>query len=235
MNILGFIPARGGSKGIPRKNLLKIGDDTLIELAVKSSKESKLLTKTIFSSDDDEMIEVAKAAGCEAPFKRPSDLATDKASNNSALKHTINWLQEKDNWHPDIVVILQPTTPFRRGHHIDGTINILLNSKSDAAITVTKFGYPPYWSLKMDNNNRLKNIIKDGNLYTTRQETPQAYRPAGLAYSLKTDFLYKLNTLLPSGDTRGYMVDSMYSINIDTWADYEYAKLIWKNQKFQSL
>jgi CMP-N,N'-diacetyllegionaminic acid synthase len=223
MNILGVIPARGGSKEVPRKNLLKIGDDTLIELAVKSSKESKLLSRTIFSSDDDEMIEIAKRADCEAPFKRPSELATDKATNFSVLQHAVNWLHEKDNWHPDILVILQPTTPFRRGHHIDGTINLLLNSKSDAAITIKEPDYSPFWMYKVDKKKRIENLIEGGNKFTRRQDAPVVYQPAGMVYAFKSELLKEIDTLFPFKDTRGYLVSKEDAINIDSYIDYKVA------------
>ena len=107
MNILGIIPARGGSKEVPRKNLLKIGKKSLIELATNSAKTSELLTRFLLSSDDDEIIKEGKKVGCPVYFKRPSDLATDKSSTFSVIKHTVSWLEENENWKPEIIVILQ--------------------------------------------------------------------------------------------------------------------------------
>ena len=230
MNILGVIPARGGSKEIPRKNLLKIKNKTLIELAINSASESKMLTKTIFSSDDAEMINVANGAECEVPFIRPKELASDKASSFLVLDHAVKWLAKNEKWSPDIIVLLQPTTPFRQGHHIDGVIKLLLDTEADAAITVRKPDYPPYWMLEMDSKKRLKNLINAGNEYTRRQDTPKAYQPAGMVYAFKADLLSEINTLFPFKDTRGYLVSSEEAINIDSILDYTLAKVIVENQ-----
>ena len=135
MNILGVIPARGGSKEIKNKNLLKLNNKTLIEIAIKNSNNSKLINKLVFSSDSKKLIKEAKKFKIDIPFVRPKKLATDSASSFSVLKHAINFFEKKYNWTTDIVVLLQPTTPFRTGKIIDQTINILLRNKNiDAAL-----------------------------------------------------------------------------------------------------
>ncbi len=224
MNILGIIPARGGSKELPNKNLLKIGGKSLVELAIRSSRESKLLTRTILSSDSKKIIDEAKKFSCEVPFRRPSKLATDSASTFSVLIHSVEWLEKNKNWKTDIVVLLQPTTPFRAGHHIDGVIKLLFSSKADAAITVTKPSYSPYWMVKLEKDNQIKSLIKDGNKFIRRQDTPEVYQPAGMVYAFKKEILYKMkNTLLPFQDTRGFVIKKEEAINIDTRFDYETA------------
>ena len=175
MNILGIILARGGSKEIPRKNLLKIGGKTLVELAIQSANESKYLSRTIFSTDDDEIFDVAIKAGAYAPFKRPAKFARDNSSSFSVVKHAVGWLETNEKWITDIVVILQPTTPFRRGSHIDAAIEILLKQDADAVITVKKPDYPPHWMVELDVNHKLTNLIEGGNKFLRRQETPEVY------------------------------------------------------------
>lgn len=233
MNILGVIPARGGSKEVPRKNLLKLGGKTLIQLAVESANESNLLTRIILSSDDDEIIEEGKKAGCPTPFKRPSELATDNASTFSVLKHAVDWLGQKEQWKPDILVILQPTTPFRRGRHIDGVLDLLIKTKADAVITIRKPDYPPHWMIKSDKEKKLTNLIKDGNQYKRRQDTPEVYQPAGLVYAFNTELLYEIDTLFPFKDTRGFFVTREEAINIDTYLDYQLANLLIKDKKLK--
>ena len=110
MDILGIIPARGGSKEVPRKNLLKLGDKTLIELAFESTKRSKFLTRTILSTDDDEIMKVGEQCGCEVPFKRPKELAQDNSTTLSVVRHAVDWLKNRQKWSADIIVLLQPTT-----------------------------------------------------------------------------------------------------------------------------
>jgi len=233
MNILGIILARGGSKEVPRKNLLKIGGKTLVELAIQSANESKYLSRTIFSTDDDEILDVAIKAGAYAPFKRPAKFARDNSSTFSVVKHAVGWLETNEKWITDIVVILQPTTPFRRGSHIDAAIEILLKQDADAVITVKKPDYPPHWMVELDLNHKLTNLIQGGNKFLRRQETPEVYQPAGLVYAFKYNLLSSMDTLLPFGDTRGLVVSESEAINIDTLMHYELAKIYHKkNEQF---
>ncbi len=231
MNILGIILARGGSKEVPRKNLLKIGGKTLVELAIQSANKSKLLTRTIFSTDDNEILNIAVNAGAYAPFIRPKNLAQDNSSTFSVVKHAVEWLELNEEWTTDIVVILQPTTPFRTGKHIDDVIDLMIKEKSDSVITVKKPDYPPFWMLELDSEMKLTNLIEDGNKFLRRQDTPDVFQPAGLVYALKYELLVKMNTILPFGDTRGLIVSEVDAINIDTLMHYELAKQIYKNNE----
>jgi len=233
LNILGIIPARGGSKEIPRKNLIKIGEKTLIELAVNSANESKLLTRTILSSDDSEIIDEGKRCGCEVPFVRPLELSTDTSSTFDVIQHALDWLIKNESWKADILVILQPTTPFRRGHHIDSVIEILLENNSDAAITIREPDYSPYWMMKIDKDNKLSSIIEGGNRYKRRQDTPKVYQPAGMVYAFKKELLNEINSLFPFKDTRGFIVPKEESINIDSYLDYELAKTLSEKNIYQ--
>ena len=223
LKILGIIPARGGSKEIKRKNLLKIGGKTLVELAIKSAKKSKLLTRIILSSEDKEILKIAKKSGVEIPFIRPKKLAKDNSSTLSVLKHAVKWLEKNENWRADIIVILQPTTPFRKSTHIDAVVKLLLKSRSDAAITIKKVSYPSHWLLKIVNKNKISNLFKGGNRYLRRQDAPQAYQPAGLVSALTRKLLFSLKTTLPAGDTRGYIIPSKFGINIDSSLDHKLA------------
>ena len=223
MKILGIIPARGGSKEIKRKNLLKIGGKTLVELAIKSAKKSKLLTRIILSSEDKEILKIAKKAGVEIPFIRPKKLAKDNSSTFSVLKHAVKWLEKNENWRADIIVLLQPTTPFRKGTHIDAVVKLLLKSRSDAATTIKKVSYPSHWMLKIVNKNKISNLFKGGNRYLRRQDAPQTYQPAGLVSAMTRKLLFSLKTTLPAGDTRGYIIPSKFGINIDSSHDYKLA------------
>ena len=231
MNIIGIIPARGGSKEVPRKNLLKLGNRNLMEIAIDSARKSKLLSRFILSSDDDQIIKVSRDYGCEAPFKRPKNLAQDESSTFSVLKHAVEWLKKNENWNSDVVVLLQPTTPFRTADHIDDVISFLLKSSADAIITVRKPDYPPYWMLNMDKESmKISNIIPGGNSFKRRQDTPISYQPAGMVYAFKTSLLYDMDTLFPFQDTRGFVVSQKESINIDSYLDYLTAKAIWEEK-----
>ena len=229
MNILGVIPARGGSKEIKNKNLLKLGNKSLIEIAIKNSNQSKLINRLVFSSDSKKLIREANKFNIEIPFIRPSELATDTASSFSVLKHAITFLKKKENWETDIVVLLQPTTPFRTGKLIDNIIKLLIkNKKADAVMAIRKPDYPPYWMMSVCKGNKLKSLIKNGNKFLSRQRTPVVYQPAGSVYAYRKKFLFSLNKLLPQGNTLGIEVSKDDSINIDSFKDFLVAKSLFK-------
>jgi CMP-N,N'-diacetyllegionaminic acid synthase len=231
MNILGVIPARGGSKELPRKNLLKLGGKTLIELAVDSAVASKALTRTIVSTDDEEIAQIARTAGADVPFIRPAKLGSDTASNFSVLRHAAQWLREKEQFMADLVVLLQPTTPFRTGKRIDATIELLLETGADASITVRYPEYPPFWMMTMDAQSKVKSLIPNGNRHMRRQDVPQTYQPAGCVYVLRLETLETLeSTLLPVGKTVGFPVSSLWSVNIDSLGHYRLAEALWESQ-----
>ena len=139
------------------------------------------------------------------------------------MKHAVKWLEKNENWRADIIVILQPTTPFRKGTHIDAVVKLLLKSRSDAAITIKKVSYPSHWLLKIVNKNKISNLFKGGNRYLRRQDVPQTYQPAGLVSAMTRKLLFSLKTTLPAGDTRGYIIPSKFGINIDSSHDYKLA------------
>ena len=227
MIILGVIPARGGSKGIKNKNLLRLQNKSLIEIAIKSSKKSKLLDRIIFSSDSNKLIKEAKKNSIEVLFKRPKKYSTDKASSFSVLRHAVNYLEKKEKKKIDIVVLLQPTTPFRTAKHIDEVIRLLLKKKLDASMSIKKPDYPPHWMMKIK-DNYLMNILKNGSSYFTRQSTPEVFQPSGMVYVLKRDLLFKIKTMLPNKKTGGVIVDQERGVNIDTLKDYYMAKILYK-------
>jgi len=226
-NILGVIAARGGSKGIPRKNLLTLGGKTLLELAIESAGESRLLTRTIVSTEDDELADVARSTGAEVPFMRPFELASDTASTWSVMRHAVSWLAESEGWQTDVLVVLQPTTPFRRGEHIDKTIRVLLDTGAEFAMTVREVDYPPHWMLRMDGDGCLSRLLDDGRTYARRQDAPKFHQPNGLVYVVRRDVLMK-DPVFPCSDARGVLMSYEDSINIDEWWQYRLAQLIWE-------
>lgn len=221
-NILGVIPARGGSKEVPRKNLLEVGGRSLLVRAIDSATESRLLTRTIVSTEDAELAAAARSAGAEVPFTRPVELATDTAATMPVIRHAVEWLADNAGWRTDIVVILQPTTPFRRGAHIDAVVRLVLDKGIGSAISVRKVDYPPQWMLKMDDEARLTRLMAEGAAITRRQDAPPTYRPNGLVYALTYDKLMA-GVTLPDADTHGVLMEDSESVNIDTWMDYRLA------------
>ena len=217
------IPARGESKRIPRKNIKDFNGKPMIQWSIEAADASNIFNNIFVSTDDDEIAEIAKSLGAEVPFIRPKKLAKDNSSTFSVLKHAVKWLEKNENWRADIIVLLQPTTPFRKGTHIDAVVKLLLKSRSDAATTIKKVTYPSHWLLKIVNKNIILNLFKGGNRYLRRQDAPQTYQPAGLVSAMTRKLLFSLKTTLPAGDTRGYIIPSKFGINIDSSHDYKLA------------
>ncbi len=231
MNILAVVPARGGSKDIKNKNLLKIKNRSLIRIAISTAKRSKLISKVVLTSDSDKILREGKKSGCTHCIKRPKNLATDKASIFETVKHTVDWLYLNKDWKPDIISIILPTTPLRPLWHIDKCLSQMINLKLESIMTVKKPDYPPYWMLKKTKKNYLRNLVKNGNKFLRRQETPEVYQPAGTMWAFRgkiLDKLIKSNRILPTKKTKCVIVPQDESINIDEYRHYELAKTLAK-------
>ena len=154
--ILAIIPARGGSKGIRRKNLQKLSGKPLIAHTIIAAKKTKSINKIIVSTDDKEIGKISKNNGAEVPFLRPKQISKDTSSIIEVIKHALKFLQENQSYVPDIIILLQPTSPLRTSQLITKTINTLKKSKATSVITVskiTKHPYAAYW-LKNDQLNQ---------------------------------------------------------------------------------
>jgi len=145
MKILGLIPARGGSKGIPLKNIQKLAGKPLINYTIESAKKSKI-DKVIVSTDTKKIAQISTSAGAEVPFLRPKKISKDSSSTIKVIKHALKFLKLKQNYEPDIIVILQPTSPLRTAKMINNSINILKKSKCSSVISVSKIKSHPYAS-----------------------------------------------------------------------------------------
>ena len=229
-NILGIIPARAGSKGLKGKNMLCLGGESLIARAVREAKRSKILTRVVFTSDDKKMMNEAKMSGAEVLFERPAKLADDYTSSWSVVIHAVNWLEKNEKWKPDYICLLQPTTPFRTGEHIDIAFDTMFNNNSNSFISVKPTEYPPHWMFTIDENDRPKRLFPEGKKIKRRQDAPVVFQPNGLIYIIQRELL-STDLSLPLTDTSVMKMDHNVSINIDTSAQYEEAKLIFKNKK----
>ena len=157
ISILALIPARGGSKGVPRKNIKLLGNIPLIEYTIHSAKESKLLTQIVVSTEDQEIAIAAEIYGCKPPFIRPSDLAQDKSTSLEVVQHSIAFF-ESQNVFFDAVCLLQPTSPFRERGFIDKAIQKFIESNADSLVSVLPIPneYNPHWAFEENENGLLK-------------------------------------------------------------------------------
>ena len=222
--ILAVITARGGSKGIPWKNIKLLGGQPLLVYSIDAVKKSKLITHAIVSTDDKKIAEVAKKFGSEAPFMRPKELAEDKTPHVPVMKHAIEFMEKKLGVIFDYAVILQPTSPFRLPEDIDRTLEKLIKSGADSAVTLVDVdNYHPVKAKKLEGDKVLPYCFTEPE-GTRRQDFPPAYRRSGAIYAMRRDLLMKDNRLY--GDNIvGHIVPAERSVDIDT--PFEWFRAEW--------
>lgn len=223
MKILGLIPARGGSKGIPGKNIKALGGKPLLRYTFEAAKGSKHFSRVILSSDDLEIIGVAERMGLEVPFIRPVALAADDTSSLKVIQHALNFFALKGKKF-DAVCLLQPTTPFRRKGLIDEAIEKLIAGDFDSLMTVREVPaeFNPHWVFE-EKEEKLRVATGETEIITRRQELPKAYHRDGAIYLTKTEVLLEQNSLY--GKNIGF-IDTTGDpyVNIDTVQDWEEAE-----------
>lgn len=223
MRVLGVIPARGGSKGLPKKNIMKLGDKPLIAWSIDTALKSTLIDKVIVSTDCIEISDIAKKYGAKVPFIRPSELASDTATSKDVLLHTVEYFQsEKERY--DYIVLLQPTTPFRKAEDIDAMINKAIDSDVDMVVSVTETTSNPYYVLFEEDGAGLLKKSKEAT-FTRRQDCPNVYEYNGSIYVIKTSALLDQDTLMLDKVIK-YEMDKFHSVDIDDQFDFDYAKFL---------
>jgi len=235
MKILGIIPARGGSKGIPLKNIKTLAGKPLINYTIQSAQKSKI-NKIVVSTDNKKIKKISESAGADVPFLRPKKISGDKVSTIDVVKHTLHFLSTNQSYVPDIVIILQPTSPLRSAKMINNSINLLKKSKSTSVITVSKIKTHPYAAFWY-NNKYLTPFRKDFVKYSRRQKFPILYYPTGSIYTLWRETLKKYNSLY-GPKIKPMIVKDEIELDIDTPYDLfmsEMTILHWKKyfQKFR--
>ena len=222
--VFGVIPARGGSKGLPGKNLKRLGALSLIGHAVASAREARMLTRYVVSTDSAEIADEARRHGAEAPFLRPAELASDHAGMVPVLQHAVRWLESAASVRPDFVVTLQPTSPFRTGAEIDSTIARVTETGADSAQTLVEASYHPFFMKTLDGDRTIA-LFADGKKYVRRQDAPAVYQPSGAVYVTRYPLLMEEGQVL-GHDNRGIVMPFEASVNIDTEWDFLLAELL---------
>lgn len=226
MKILAIIPARGGSKGVPGKNIKLLGGKPLIQYTTQVALASKYLTNVVLSSDDEKIIKIGKNLGIEAPFNRPAILANDNSSTLPVIQHALKFYEEKGIDY-DAVCLLQVTSPFRTVEFLDRAIQKFIKKGTDSLITVQKVPhqYNPHWVFEKDTNGNLKIAMGDNQIIKRRQDLPDAYHRDGSVYLTKVDTIIKQNSLF--GNSISFMESPKeFYVNIDTEEDWKKAELI---------
>lgn len=225
--ILAIIPARGGSKGFPGKNIYPVNGKPLIAYTIDAALNSNHITRTIVSSDDDEILNISKKLGA-TPIKRPEKLALDTSSSEEAIHHVIRTLSDRGEEF-DILVLLQPTSPLRSAEDIDNSIELMLKNNASAVISVTNIGIKPFKSYYLNENGFLQGVHNNKTPNMRRQDLPDAYLANGAIYAVYVDEFLRTSSLMPEA-TIPYVMDDEKSIDIDTIEDIlEVEYIIEKN------
>jgi len=226
-DMVAIIPARGGSKSLPRKNIKLLNDKPLIYYTINEAKKSKYLYRLFVSTEDSEISETAKKCGAEV-IERPAELARDDMPSFLVFQHAIRYLEEIENLYPDVVVALQPTSPCRIVEDIDGAIEKFLGADCDTVVGVCEVEHPPHWMYTLE-GDRMKPVIPGGEKVLRRQDAPQVYRLNGAVYVIKRDVIMKESRVL-GNDTRAYVMPPERSIDIDTELDFKFSDVLMKER-----
>lgn len=232
MKVLGLIPARGGSKGIPGKNKKLLGGKPLLQFTVEAGLESTKLDTLIFSSEDEELMSLARDLGVSVPFKRPQTLAEDTSGSLGVVQHALRYMQAQGN-HYDAVCLLQVTNPFRNAQLIDDAITAFAKADTDSLVSVLKVPheYNPHWVFEASEDGKLNIATGEKEIIKRRQDLPDAFIRDGAIYITKSEVLLEQHSLY--GSSISYIESNpQWHVNIDTMEDWEKAEALVK--KFQS-
>jgi CMP-N,N'-diacetyllegionaminic acid synthase len=219
MKILAIIPARGGSKGVPGKNIKLLGDKPLIGYSIEQAIASNSFSKIIVSTDDEAIAKIAIEFGAEVPFIRPSELANDTASSIEVVQHAVDFLASKNELF-DAICLLQPTSPFREKGFIDKAIALFSSANSDALVSVLQVPheYNPHWVFEADENGVLQIATGEKEIIKRRQDLPKSFFRDGAIYLTKIESINK-GTFY--GKQLSYIESNPnFYVNIDTMEDW---------------
>ena len=225
---LGIIPARGGSKTVPRKNLKPLGGKPLIAWSIETARASTELDRWIVSTDDPEIAEVARAFGAEVPFLRPAEFARDDTPDLPVFQHALRWLAEHDDYRPAMVVHLRPTLPFRQPRQIDEVVRLMRQTGADCVKSIYREEHHPHKMWRMGEGRLLP--YEDTPLWRKvgpdcpRQILEPAYWSAGLVDAIKREIIERGSTI---GDlVVPYPVDPEPCVDLDTEHDFVIAEVV---------
>ena len=224
--IVAVIPARGGSKGIPHKNIQELAGKPVIAYTIEAALGSEMLDRVIVSTDSEKIAEVAREYNAEV-ILRPKELAQDTTPTEPVLQHAIKYLEEKENYSPDLIVLLQPTSPIRNKDDIDNAIKKLIDTGADSLLGVCE-SHSFLWKLKGEVPTPINYDYKNRK---RRQEIDKEYKENGSIYITKRDILMEENNRL-GGKIQIYVMDDTSSIEVDTLFDFWIAECIlrYKNK-----
>ena len=223
MKILGLIPARGGSKGIPRKNIKPLADRPLIAWTIEAALRSNLLDAVAVSTEDEEISEVSRRWGAQVPFRRPLELAKDDTPGIDTVLHALDQLPSFD-----AVLLLQPTSPLRTTEDIDACLRLADEMRASSVVSVSEPETHAYWMYRLGADRRLRALM-DVEPVSCRQELPPIYALNGALYFSRSDWLREQRAFTTT-ETVAYVMPAERSVDIDTLLDWKLAELLLKER-----
>jgi CMP-N,N'-diacetyllegionaminic acid synthase len=223
--MIAIIPARGGSKGLPGKNIRLLNNIPLICYTVKAALRANKISRVIVSTDDDEIASIAKESGAEIPCMRPSHLAEDNSMVMDAYLYTVDWIKKDENLKIDAFVALLPSAPLRTAADIDSAVDIFNIKKADSVISVTESEIPVEWYRKINENGVLESYYPKRNAIKNRQEFSDSYVPNGAIYVFNVERLREEREYYMK-ETYPYIMPRERSVDIDELLDFEWAEFL---------
>jgi CMP-N,N'-diacetyllegionaminic acid synthase len=226
--VLAIIPARGGSKGIPRKNLANAGGKSLLRWTVDAALQSDRCTRVIVSTDSNEIAAHSLECGAEVPFLRPPELATEYTPGIAPILHALRWLMNEEDYRPDYVVKLQPTSPLRTASDIDGAMSLAIQKSADAVVSVTPAIQHPFWMKVLTDDGRMQDFTSSGRVVAQRQDLSPVYALNGAIYLAKREVLLKHESWYTER-TYAYVMPVERSLDVDTPEDLRLVDLMLRD------
>ncbi len=224
MRVLGIIPARGGSKGVPGKNIKLLGGKPLLYYTAQPALDSKMLTKVMLTTDSEDIAEVGRKLGVDVPFLRPAELAKDDTPTLPVIQHVVNFYKEQGEEF-DAICLLQPTNPLRLSSDIDACVELMIRENFDSVVAMipVPHEYNPSCVYFMDATGKMRLSTGDAEPITRRQLFPPAFAREGSIYLTKTNCIMENNSIYGK-NIGGYVINTPIQLNIDTLADWEKAE-----------
>lgn len=226
--VLGLICARGGSKGIPGKNLTHLAGKPLIVHTIEAARQATRLDRVVVSTDSEDIATSARMHGAEVPFLRPAELAADDTPGIAPVLHGLRWLAEHQSYHAQFVMLLQPTSPLRTAEDINAAVELLDNAQADAVVSVTRAAQHPYWHKRVRDDGTLAPFLDVGVTPTQRQNLPPAYALNGAIYLCRSKTLLARESFY-ADRTLAYVMPEERSLDIDTPWDLYLAELVLRD------
>lgn len=226
--ILTLVNARGGSKGVPRKNIVPIAGKPLIAWTLEAAQKAESVRRLIVSTDDPEIAEVARRWGAEVPVLRPPELAQDDTPQVHVVLHILEYLETSHGYRPDYVLLLQPTSPLRSPEDIDGAVELALRCDAESVVSVCEARSHPYWCRRLTPDGKLLPFVEAALWSVSRQQLPKAYQFNGAIFLVRRESVVEKRAFV-TGDSLAYVMPRERSLDIDDTWDLHVARLIMEN------